>query len=271
MVKVTWILPALSIFTYFFSGSLCFRFDFKKGPSKLQAKSLLLPPVARISETSIASTRKEFIKYSHLNTFFKSALNIFDGKDYKSLGKIFTFDFVRDVIVIGLLSYSIKKILLFFYNMEKLLFQRMGEGMGSLVPDYENSIFGYIDAPLTRAFKLLFPLIYAVDLLSPVLSFFGIASEATKGYFDVCVFGTLCYFLGSLLTRVKDWIASKRRLLMVNLNPELVIDKEAARLTDDITSGLIWTAIIIYGLQSLKLSNRVWSKPLLSFKNCFLL
>jgi len=155
---------------------------------------------------------------------------------------VLKFVSIREVAVIAAFVLYHKKLLLSLYSVEKKL--------GSIVPEYGQSIFGYLEHPISFIAHAV-PIIYIFDLLLIAMQYLGVNYVQITNVERISKFLITWFLVGSFTTRVKDWLASKRRLIMCSDNSKRDPVKE--QLTDDITSSVIWIFIVVGFLESLHL------------------
>lgn len=155
----------------------------------------------------------------------------------------------RDLIIMALLVLFHKSLLKFLYGIRNKIF-------GTDRP-YTKSLFGFIEIPVTY-FVWSLPFFYAVDMVSIFLQYLGVDHNLMAKICQIITTVTSWLLIGSLLTRLKDWLAWKRRHTSVTVHRDEVKDQ----LTDDITSCFIWFFIVGFTIESLALPLKVISKYL---------
>jgi len=178
-----------------------------------------------------------------LEQTFSNVVKFIRTTNYSLLfSTILKFVSIRDVAAIAALLLYHKKILRLLHSAEKKL--------GSIVPEYEQSIFGYIERPVSFV-ALAAPIVYVFDLLLIAMQHLRVNSAQIITVERIVKFLLSWFLFGSFVTRLKDWIASKRRLIMFKDSSKRDPVKE--QLTNDITSSIIWVILLAGFFESLHL------------------
>lgn len=199
---------------------------------------------------------QELLQASYINNlkrFFQNIPKTGSPKNYgilfQSISQIFS---IREILIVAALLLGHKLLLRSSYKLLK-------RGL-SFLPEYQNSLFGYIERPITLLMWSL-PFFCLLDICSLSFQFIGLEAKLVqKGYNFISAAATWL-LVGSFLTRFKDWLFSKPRLL----TKPSARDEVKEKLTDDITSLGIWAIVSFLCVGSLSLPLNFIGNPYIAY------